>query len=42
MGERSKGKDKGKLKKSPKAPKAGRRPHEQQQIKDLLEPKRPQ
>jgi hypothetical protein len=42
MGERSKGKDKGKLKKSPKAPKVGRRPHEQQQIKDLLEPKRPQ
>jgi len=42
MGERSKGKDKGKLKKSAKAPKTGRRPHEQQQIKDLLEPKRPQ
>ena len=42
MGERSKGKDEGKLKKSAKTPKTGRRPHEQQQIKDLLEPKRPQ
>jgi hypothetical protein len=30
MGERSKGKDKGKSKKSPKAAKVGRRPHEQQ------------
>jgi hypothetical protein len=35
MGERSKGKDKGKAKKSPKAAKVGRRPHEiQQQIRD--------
>jgi hypothetical protein len=40
MGERSRGKDKGKAKKSPKAVKAGRRPHEQQQqIRDAL--KRP-
>jgi hypothetical protein len=31
MGERSKGKDKGKAKKKPKAVKAGRRPHELQQ-----------
>jgi hypothetical protein len=30
MGERTKGKDKGKAKKKPKAPKPGRRPHEQQ------------
>jgi hypothetical protein len=30
MGERSKGKDKGKNKKTPKAAKVGRRPHEQQ------------
>jgi hypothetical protein len=29
MGERSKGKDKGKLKKKPKAAKTGLRPHEQ-------------
>jgi len=29
MGERSKGKDKGKLKKKPKAAKTGVRPHEQ-------------
>lgn len=29
MGDRGKGKDKGKDKKSPKAPKAGNRPHEQ-------------
>lgn len=28
MGDRGKGKDKGKDKKSPKAPKAGKRPHE--------------
>ncbi len=41
MGERSRGKDKGKAKKSPKAVKtAGRRPHElQQQMRDAL--KRP-
>jgi hypothetical protein len=30
MGERSKGKDKGKMKKSTKAAKPGNRPHEQQ------------
>jgi hypothetical protein len=30
MGERTKGKDKGKAKKKPKAVKPGRRPHEQQ------------
>jgi hypothetical protein len=29
MGDRGKGKDKGKLKKKPKAPKPGVRPHEQ-------------
>jgi hypothetical protein len=29
MGDRAKGKDKGKLKKKPKAPKPGVRPHEQ-------------
>jgi hypothetical protein len=40
MGERSRGKDKGKAKKKPKAVKPGRRPHElQQQQRDLL--KRP-
>lgn len=40
MGERARGKDKGKAKKSPKAVKAGRRPHEQQQqTRDVL--KRP-
>jgi hypothetical protein len=41
MGERARGKDKGKAKKSPKAAKAGRRPHElqQQQVHDVL--KRP-
>jgi hypothetical protein len=40
MGERARGKDKGKAKKSPKAAKAGRRPHElQQQLRDAL--KRP-
>ena len=39
MGERSKGKDKGKEKKKPKAAKVGRRPHEQmQQQKDSLKP----
>ena len=39
MGERSKGKDKGKAKKAPKAPKVGRRPHElQQQQASLLKP----
>ena len=31
MGDRAKGKDKGKAKKKPKAAKPGRRPHEQQQ-----------
>ncbi len=40
MGERSRGKDKGKAKKSPKAAKVGRRPHElQQQMREAL--KRP-
>ena len=40
MGERSRGKDKGKAKKSPKAVKVARRPHElQQQMRDAL--KRP-
>jgi hypothetical protein len=40
MGERARGKDKGKAKKSPKAAKAGRRPHElHQQMRDAL--KRP-
>jgi hypothetical protein len=40
MGERSRGKDKGKAKKSPKSAKVGRRPHElQQQMRDAL--KRP-
>ena len=40
MGERARGKDKGKAKKSPKAAKTGRRPHElQQQLRDAL--KRP-
>jgi len=39
MGERSKGKDKGKAKKKPKTPKVGRRPHEvQQQQRDALKP----
>lgn len=37
MGERSKGKDKGKAKKTPKAAKPGRRPHEvQRQDLDLF------
>ncbi len=36
MGERAKGKDKGKAKKKPKAAKPGRRPHElQRQATDL-------
>lgn len=34
MGERAKGKDKGKAKKAVKAAKAGRRPHEQRQQQD--------
>ncbi len=34
MGERSKGRDKGKEKKSPKAKKTGSRPHEQRQQTD--------
>lgn len=39
MGERARGKDKGKSKKSPKVAKVGRRPHElQQQIRDALKP----
>jgi len=39
MGERSKGKDKGKAKKTPKATKAGKRPHElQQQAREALKP----
>ena len=37
MGDRAKGKDKGKLKKKPKSPKPGVRPHEQQrQVSDVL------
>ena len=37
MGERTRGKDKGKLKKSPKAAKPGKRPHEQTAAKvDVL------
>jgi len=37
MGDRAKGRDKGKLKKSPKAAKPGVRPHEQpRQVSDLL------
>jgi hypothetical protein len=37
MGDRAKGKDKGKLKKKPKAAKPGLRPHEQQrQVSDVL------
>jgi hypothetical protein len=40
MGERARGKDKGKSKESPKSAKAARRPHElQQQMRDAL--KRP-
>jgi hypothetical protein len=40
MGERSKGVDKGKVKKAPKAAKAGKRPHElrQQQPPPLKNP----
>lgn len=39
MGERSKGKDKGKAKKKPKAAKVGKRPHElQQQQRESLKP----
>ncbi len=37
MGDRAKGRDKGKLKKSPKTAKPGLRPHEQaRQVTDLL------
>jgi hypothetical protein len=37
MGERAKGKDKGKLRKKPKASKPGVRPHEQpRQVSDVL------
>ena len=37
MGDRAKGKDKGKLKKKLKAPKPGVRPHEQlRQVSDVL------
>jgi len=37
MGDRAKGKDKGKLKKKPKAVKPGVRPHEQaRQVSDVL------
>ena len=37
MGERMRGKDKGKLKKTPKSVKVGRRPHElQQQLREAL------
>jgi len=39
MGERARGKDKGKAKKTPKAAKVGRRPHEvQEQQRDTLKP----
>ena len=34
MGDKGKGKDKGKTKKAPKAVKRGRRPHEQRQQQD--------
>jgi hypothetical protein len=37
MGDRAKGKDKGKLRKKPKAPKPGVRPHEQpREVSDVL------
>jgi hypothetical protein len=37
MGERAKGRDKGKLKKKPKTPKPGVRPHEQTRaVSDVL------
>lgn len=36
MGDKGKGKDKGKKKKAPKAAKAGRRPHEQRQLEEAL------
>jgi len=41
VGERSKGKDKGKLKKSPKTAKAGKRPHEQSAAEKLETLRRP-
>jgi len=41
VGERSKGKDKGKLKKSPKAVKAGKRPHEQSATEKIETLRRP-
>ena len=36
MGDKGKGKDKGKVKKAPKASKGGRRPHELRQQQDAL------
>jgi len=36
MGDKGKGKDKGKTKKAPKAVKTGLRPHEQRQQQDAL------
>ena len=36
MGDKGKGKDKGKARKAPKAVKVGRRPHEQRQLQDAL------
>ena len=36
MGDKGKGKDKGKIKKAPKAVKTGLRPHEQRQQQDAL------
>ena len=39
MGDKAKGKDKGKTAKAPKAVKTGRRPHEQRQLQEV--PKKP-
>jgi hypothetical protein len=36
MGDKGKGRDKGKVKKAPKAVKAGRRPHEQRLLQDAV------
>jgi hypothetical protein len=41
MGERSKGKDKGKLKKSQKTAKGGKRPHEQSAVEKIETLRRP-
>jgi hypothetical protein len=41
VGERAKGKDKGKLKKSPKTAKVGKRPHEQSAAEKLETLRRP-